>query len=208
MNVIMKTFSLLAILLYLPLNLLAQNDDNVWISNDLFSISYDENLEQPVQVVYEVLCPLSGASRTGLNFWEPEGIKTSDDDDYYNNIWDKGHMAPAAAFDCTPEMLKETFNYANAALQHQNLNRGAWRKLEEVERSIAFFYNDSTRDEHILVQIDVLFDETSETLSSGATVPSGFKKTLFFGAKEYTFIFPNEDTKGKRWQDFYVEQDN
>lgn len=201
MNVLAKFF--IPILFLIPLTSFGQENENVVIANDLYTIVYSQELEQPLHILYEVLCPMSGVSRSGINFWEPDGIKTSDDDDYYNNIWDKGHMVPAAAFDCTEEMLYETFSYANSALQHQNLNRGAWRELEEAERILAYFSSSPVN-----VEIDVIFEDTSEKLDSGATVPSAFRKTLIVGNSTFIFLFPNEDTKGKRWQDFSVEQSN
>ena len=53
-------------------------------------------------------------------------------DDYVNNVWDKGHLAPAAAFNCDRETIKKTFSYLNCALQHEGLNRGPWKELERL----------------------------------------------------------------------------
>jgi endonuclease G len=61
-------------------------------------------------------------------------VKTSDGKDYEGNVWDKGHCAPAADFNCTRETLWQTFSYLNCILQHEKLNRGAWRLLEVRER--------------------------------------------------------------------------
>ena len=134
-----------------------------------------------------------------MDFWKPEGILTSDNDDYYSNVWDKGHMAPAAAFNCTKEMLQLTFNFANSALQHESLNRGVWNHLEGFERNLANFYQ-------VDVRIEVIFDETPQKVSGGASIPKGFKKILKFDEREIVFEFPNEDTSGTHWTDYLVSK--
>ena len=166
--------------------------------DDLYSGIYSEVLEQPLEVRYTVKCPAGTASRTGMDFFTDPNIHTSDDDDYSNNVWDKGHLAPAAAFSCDKETLKKTFSYLNSALQHQGLNRGQWNQLESFERDLANFYT-------VHVTIKVLFEGNVQKLESGATVPSGFIKVLEFGGKKVTFKFPNVDTKGTDWINYLVD---
>lgn len=161
----------------------------------LFQGVYSEVYEQPLEVTYTVPCPNGQASRTGMDFYIDDNIRTSDDDDYYANVWDKGHMAPAAAFSCDKETLRKTFTYLNSALQHQGLNRGQWNQLESFERDLANFFT-------VKVKIEVLFEGNLKVLSAGATVPSGFRKTLEFADKIVTFEFPNADTKGTDWIDY------
>ncbi len=171
------------------------------VETDLFTIGYSEQLQQPVWAEYVVKCPNGTASRSGMDFYEDKEIFTSDDDDYKGNVWDKGHMAPAAAFSCTREMLRETFTFLNSALQHQSLNRGVWNRLEAFERDLANFYE-------VSVYIAVIFDEDSEVLTTGATVPSGFRKTIYFDDNTVVFEFPNEQISGKRWIDFKLDNFN
>jgi DNA/RNA endonuclease G (NUC1) len=163
----------------------------------LFKGVYSESLEQPLEVTYTVKCPNGKASRNGMDFYTDDNIHTSDDDDYSNNVWDKGHLAPAAAFSCDKETLRKTFTYLNSALQHQGLNRGQWNQLESFERDLANFFT-------VEVKIEVLFEGNLTVLSSGATVPSGFKKTIKFSDKTVVFEFPNTDTKGTNWIDYKV----
>ena len=168
------------------------------VENSIFTVDYDESLEQPIKLSYTVQCPTGGADRHGLNFWKVEGYHTSDNDDYADNVWDKGHLAPAAAFNCTRDMVKATFSYLNCALQHQSLNRGPWKELEAVERNLAMFYT-------VDVEIEVIFDETCEVLPTGATVPKAFIKTITFDGKSYQYYFPNRDPKGADWYTFGTE---
>ena len=172
--------------------------NEVTIENEIFKINYSEVLENPLWVEYQVLCPKPGVSRGGMDFYEVDGIHTSDDDDYYKNPWDKGHMAPAAAFNCTKEMLLLTFSYVNSAVQHESLNRGVWNKLEEFERNLANFYE-------VRVRIDVIFGDNPKRLPSNAAIPTHFKKTIMFDGREEVFIFPNEDTSGTDWTDYHIE---
>ena len=142
------------------------------IDNGVYEVTYDEALESPVHVSYKVLCPRKGpVSRKGMGFYKHPTIRTADNKDYYKNVWDKGHMAPAAAFDCTYDMLYSTFSYLNSALQHQSLNRGQWKDLEAYERRLAT-YGD------VYVKIDVVFDSPANRVPAGAAIPSGFYKTI------------------------------
>ena len=130
----------LTFLSFLLLNVLF-SQPNIGIDTDIFSVRYSSQLEQPLFISYTVLCPNGDASRSGLDFRLYEGVHTSDNDDYKNNEWDKGHLAPAAAFNCDRDMLKQTFTYINCSLQHEGLNRGPWKELEEFERNLAKVYD-------------------------------------------------------------------
>jgi endonuclease G len=163
------------------------------IKTDIFEVMYSEQLEQPLWVRYRVQCPMGEQSRSGLDFYGVDSIHTSDVEDYKNNEWDRGHLAPAAAFNCDRETLKKTFTYLNCALQHEGLNRGPWRELEEFERGLAKIFDT------VMVEIIVTFDEDCDTVAGGATIPSGFVKKIMFDNKEYVFYFPNKDVSGQDW---------
>ena len=196
----MKQLLVTFILLALGTTIAGQDKrESVIIQTEIFKVEYNEVLEQPMWVEYTVQCPNGDASRKGLDFWEPKGVHTSDDDDYSNNIWDKGHLAPAAAFNCSKEMLKKTFSYLNSALQHESLNRGIWNRLEGFERNLANFYE-------VEVRIDVLFEGHCEVLPSGATIPSGFRKTIMWDCRKEVFLFPNSNTKGTDWKDYHITE--
>jgi DNA/RNA endonuclease G (NUC1) len=165
------------------------------VETEIFSVVYDEGLEQPIKLSYRVQCPLGDASRSGLDFRKYDGVHTSDNNDYSNNVYDKGHLAPAAAFNCDREMVRSTFSYLNCALQHEGLNRGPWKELERFERDLAKLYT-------VDVIIEVIFSGDVQKVPGGATIPTGFEKTIYFDGKEYTFYFPNEDVAGQDWFNF------
>jgi endonuclease G len=175
----------------------SQLRDSVLVETPIFTVMYSETKEQPLWAEYVILCPAGGVDRHGLNFWKPDDVHTSDDNDYRNTVWDKGHLAPAAAFNCDREMLRSTFTYVNSVLQHQGLNRGAWARLELFERALANFHT-------VKVRIDVLFEEMV-VQSNGATLPTGFRKVIWYDGNRIEFVFPNEDTTGRDFVEFLVK---
>jgi endonuclease G len=169
--------------------------DNVTIKTNMFTIVYSEVLEQPKKVEYTVSCTESKFSREGLDFFTCDSIKTSDNADYANNEYDKGHMAPAADFACDKDKLKNTFTYLNCALQQENLNRGVWRFLETYERNLA-------KVGTVKVIIELHYSKTSKVLPSGATIPDGFTKTIVTGNKTEKYYFPNIKPTKKSYADY------
>lgn len=168
---------------------LSQKRDSVLIKKDIYTIMYSETFEQPLNVKYTVSCSDGNISRSGMNFYREPGIHTSDDDDYEKNVWDKGHCAPAADFNCDPQLLHSTFSYVNCALQHERLNRGPWRLLELHERELA-------RSSSVSVEIMIVFSKNSVRLPTGAVVPDGFWKRIYVNGKlEECYYFNNEIPK-------------
>ena len=167
---------LLTLLLTFPLFVFAQKTlrDSIYVKTNMFEIVYSEKLQQPKFIRYTVQCPNGTASRAGMDFYTEKGVHTSDGKDYIHNVYDKGHMAPAADFNCSKEMLYKTFSYINCALQNQDLNRVAWRLLEVKERELA-------KEGTVSVYIKV--DFSKEKLPTGATVPSGFYKEINVNGK-------------------------
>jgi endonuclease G len=174
---------LILLLLITPVTLLAQLRDSVYIKTSIYETVYSEVLEQPKWVRYTVLCPDGKASRKGMDFYTESSVITSSNPDYVNNEWDKGHMAPAADFNCTTEMLKQTFSFVNCALQNESLNRGAWRLLEAYERELA-------KTNQVLVYIKLDFGKN--VLPTGANVPTGFYKEIKTPKDRLCFYFKNE----------------
>lgn len=175
------------------------------IKTDIYTVIYNEEYQQPLIVEYTIFCkPESRVyDRKGISFKAYPGIDGSSNSDYTNNVYDKGHMAPANTFACSEEWLKETFSYANCALQHQGLNRGAWATLEGFERNLAGIYDD------IQVRIDIFFSNEWTTNSDPARIPSSFVKSITWteDGKERTisFDFPNEDTTGRSFWEFQIK---
>jgi len=180
----------------------SQLRDSVLVETPIFRVMYSETKEQPLWVEYRVRVIEKGADRKGMNFYTEKDYHTSDNNDYVRNEWDKGHMAPAAHFSDTEQNLRQTFTYLNSALQHQNLNRGEWRLLEEKEREWAELFGG------LSVRIEVIFDDKPNVLPSGAEVPDGFVKRIKFNrtSEVKCFYFPNESPT-KKWNEFEINCD-
>lgn len=152
-----------------------------------YSLVYSEIYQQPLELSYSVRCTAGKELRHGLDFYRVDSIVTSDHADYEKNIWDKGHLAPAATFSCSKQSLVRTFSYLNCALQHQDLNRGVWRILEAKERQLVAEFHQVD----VLIKLD--FSGSPEKLSTGATVPTGFWKILTIDKQEkITYYFQNQ----------------
>lgn len=171
------------------------------VENEVFRVSYNEVFEQPNWLEYVVKDRPKNVDRAGMDFYKESGIHTSDDRDYYNNVWDKGHMAPAATFSDTYDNLYTTFSFLNCALQYDDLNRVEWAQLESKEREWA------KRLGNLKVRIEVLFDEQHEILPTGAHIPTAFTKRIEFpGDSIVCFYFVNDEPKLK-WEESMVDCD-
>ena len=95
--------SILAILAIVFINPLL--GETLHVDKGIYHVVYDTTLEQPLRVSYKVTNRPKNADRKGMNFKKEPNIHTSDDKDYVNNVWDKGHMAPAAHFSDSEEIL-------------------------------------------------------------------------------------------------------
>ena len=177
----------LLFLLLFPLFVFGQKTlrDSIYIKTNMFEIVYSEKLQQPKFIRYTVQCPNGTANRKGMDFYTCDSILTSDNKDYENNPYDKGHLAPAADFNCDRDMLFKTFTYLNCSLQQENLNRTTWRLLEARERELA-------KTQKVTVEIRCVFTPKSVVLPTGATIPDGYYKTIKYGKTVEKYYFKNE----------------
>jgi DNA/RNA endonuclease G (NUC1) len=178
---------ILALLLIITLSIGVNAQDTVRVKNQVFEILYSQKLEQPVWIKYKSTNRPTNVNRGSMDFYKEPNIKTSDEDDYRSNVYDKGHGAPAATFSDNEVNLRQTFSYLNSILQNQYLNRGEWRLLEEQIRK----WDDA---ESITVVIDLLFGNPVKRVETNAAIPSVLKKHIYFEKQKKwrCFSFPNE----------------
>ena len=160
--------------------------DEVIIENGVFKVWYSEVKEQPKKLVYTSTNRIKNVDRGSMNFYTEGEVLTSNNADYYRNVWDKGHLAPAATYSDSMENLKQTFSFLNCALQDQYLNRGEWRLLEEQERK----WDD---EGNLTITVELVWDEGFEILPTGGHIPTDMIKHIKFD-KDNTwrcFEFPN-----------------
>lgn len=186
-----KLFFLLITILF---SLNSYSQDTIRVKNNVFEVLYSQKLEQPLWIKYRSTNRPTNVNRGSMDFYKEPNIKTSDADDYFKNIFDKGHGAPAATFSDNMENLKQTFSYLNSIMQDQYLNRGEWRLLEEQER----IWDDG---EPLTVIIKTFFDDPVKRVPTNAAIPSHIQKHIFFekSDKWRCFVFLNEKPKFK-WE--------
>lgn len=170
----------------------------VIIENPVFKVWYSEIKEQPLKLIYTSTNRVKNVDRGSMNFYTEKDVHTSDNKDYYRNVWDKGHLAPAATYSDSYENLRQTFSYLNCALQNQYLNRGEWRLLEEQER----VWDD---EQNLTITVELVWDEGFEILPTGGHIPTDMIKHIYFeeDGEWKCFEFENEKpTKG--WEEHEV----
>jgi endonuclease G len=170
----------------------AFSQENVLVKNQVFEVLYSQKLESPLWLKYRSTNRPTNVNRGSMDFYTEKNIRTSDAEDYAKNIYDKGHLAPAASFSDNMENLKQTFSYLNCMLQDQHMNRGEWRLLEEQERK----WDDS---ENLTIIIKVFFDDVPKRLPTNAAIPSHMQKHIYFEKQKKwkCFVFLNQKPKFK-----------
>ena len=168
------------------------SQDTIRVKNQVFEVLYSQKLESPLWLKYRSTNRPTNVNRGSLDFYTEKNIHTSDANDYLKNIYDKGHLAPAASFSDNMDNLKQTFTYLNCMLQDQYMNRGEWRLLEEQERK----WDDI---EPLTIIIKVFFDNPVKRLPTNAAIPSHMQKRIYFEKQKKwkCYVFLNEKPKFK-----------
>lgn len=95
--------------------------------------------------------------------------------DYSNSGYDRGHMAPAGDMKWDRQAMEESFYLTNVCPQANQLNSGAWNRLEEKCRVWA-----DADSAIIIIAGPVLTDNLTETIGSTTriAVPQRFFKVI------------------------------
>lgn len=163
------------------------------------TVSFNRDTHEPNWVAWELL----GEETSGDSGREP-GFNVDDNvrgcatpADYRNTGFDRGHMAPAGDMKWHPQAMRESFFMTNICPQAQELNRGAWKKLEEKCRQRA------QADSSLIIICGPLFDKTGPSArigGSGVAVPQQFFKVILAPYVEHPwaigFIMPNSYVEG------------
>tara|TARA_B110000467_G_C18220415_1_gene422677 strand:+ start:313 stop:885 length:573 start_codon:yes stop_codon:yes gene_type:complete len=158
---------------------------------------------KPLYGIDEIIYP--NAVKIIREFTRPIGVETSDDDDYTNNMYDKGDLMPINYFD-NEKNENYLWSYLNCSLMHKTLKEGLWRILVDYEQSL---HSDSLYK--VDVEIIANFTNQSKKVNGGATIPNSFTKIItyssdMFNKKEIiqeVYTFPNNNSvEGKKKEDF------
>ncbi|MBQ4063318.1 MAG: DNA/RNA non-specific endonuclease [Bacteroidaceae bacterium] len=142
-----------------------------------YTVSYNSSTKNPNWVGYELTAEeAAGVVGREAGFCCDPMVRGTQacDDDYKNSGWDRGHMAPAADMKWSKQAMEESFYLSNVSPQNKNLNRGVWKKLEELTRDKAELYG------RVVVVTGPIFNgNKQESIGYGhVKIPDAFFKVL------------------------------
>ncbi len=117
---------------------------------------------------------------------------------YAKSGYDRGHMAPSGDFKWDQDVNDSTFVMSNMAPQKPNLNRKAWRYLEDRVRGWA------CHEGELSIVVGPIIEDNLSKLPSGVSVPRRFYKAVLDETpprKAVAFIYSQGDA-----QDVYKER--
>ena len=104
--------------------------------------------------------------------------------DYYNSGYDRGHLAPDAAFDWCEDSLEATYSLANIIPQDREVNEHQWNKVEEHARKEAVL--------HGMIHIInlVIYSKEPKTIGDdNIAVSKGYYKIMYNKEENYQECF-------------------
>ncbi len=170
----------------------SDNCDQI-IDKVYLKICYDYNLKAAKSVVYKLEGDLVDEEniKERPRFYaetlidEPYRVYSYD---YKNSGYDKGHLAPDAAFDWSQESLEATYSLANIVPQDKNVNQHQWVKVEEHARKEA-----KLLEEVNVVNVVVYALNPKRIGKDKIAVAKGFYKVLYNSKKNYKECFYYEN---------------
>lgn len=108
-----------------------------------YTLKYAEQYKNPVWVAYILeQGQIAGSEPRENDFMPDPAVRsgTALSSDYTKSGYDRGHMAPAADFKDSYQVMKETFYMSNISPQQPQFNRGVWLELEKMVRAWAYKY--------------------------------------------------------------------
>ncbi len=166
-----------------------------------FTVSFNQKTHQPNWVAWELL----GTETDGKNARDKSGGFAPDPNvpgcarptDYTRSGYDRGHMAPAGDMKWSESTMNQSFLMTNICPQVGELNRGAWKKLEEKCRQKA------VADSAVIIVCGPYFTPGKKHRTIGETavqVPDGFFKVILSPYSSpptaIGFIMPNRNITG------------
>jgi endonuclease G len=120
--------------------------------------------------------------------------------EYVGSGLDRGHMAPAANFMNSEQMMSESFLLTNMMPQNPGNNRGIWKYTEEMARYYAQKYG------QMYVITGTIFDQNSKTFGNNVYIPSYLYKIIIDAKNQraIAFLFPNVKLDPKTIEQFVV----
>ncbi len=157
----------------------AKISGEIMINHLGYTSSYNSITKIPNWVGYELTKKeVEGTVKRDNRFYAdpdvPLNIQATFDDYRNDNMWDKGHMAPAGDMKWDERAMKESCYFTNICPQNRNLNNGDWKSLEEKCRDWAQKYGSI----HIITG-PIIGSMKNGTLGNGnVVIPDAFFKIV------------------------------
>jgi len=162
-----------------------------------FDICYSCKYKHPLAVTYILKGDLvqKKLSRKHLTFRPDYNLPAkcrSYSKDYSRTGYDRGHLAPNAAFDYNRAIQKQTFLMSNIAPQKPQLNRRLWAKIEKFTRILAIKYGK--------IEVTTGVCGNKGYIKNGVGIPKYWFKIIYIPKlqKSPAFLVPNTNAVGRR----------
>lgn len=165
--------------------------NNQYVCHTGYALNYNNRTRVAHYVVEHVKkTNLNGAAARGNDFREDPTIPVQHRAtlaDYTASGYDRGHMAPAADFTWSAQVMSESFYLSNMMPQHPGNNRGIWKYLEEQTRALAMKYGD------VYVITGTVYDAPVAPVIGKVEVPNKIYKIVIDAksGKTLAHLFPN-----------------
>ena len=176
----------------------AIKDSDIIIQHTGYTLSYNEDHEQPNWVAYLLTADevFSDSAPRNDNFREDPSVPTGSATlaDYKGSGYDRGHLIPAADQKWSAQAMDDSFYLSNMSPQTHAFNAGIWNSLENAVRTMA-----AQNQEICVVTGPVLTDGPYKTIgSSKVSVPNYYYKVIldYYGneKKAIGFIMAQDST--------------
>ena len=162
---------------------------NQIIDNEFIHICYDHKLKAAKSVAYHLDGDLMNSPNIDErpSFYVEKSIDKQyrvSTTDYTNSNYDRGHLAPDAAFDWSDESLNAVYTLANIIPQAPQVNRNMWSQIEKYSRDKAIELGE------IEVINVVKYGKQSKRIGKNKmAVSRGFYKVLYNSDERYEECF-------------------
>ena len=165
--------------------------NNQYVCHTGYALNYNNRTRVAHYVVEHIKkSNLSGPAVRGNDFREDPVVPVqyrATLADYTASGYDRGHMAPAADFTWSAQVMSESFYLSNMMPQNPGNNRGIWKYLEEQTRAIAMKYGD------VYVITGTVYDKTVVPTIGNVSVPNQIYKIVIDAktGRTLAYMFPN-----------------
>lgn len=168
-----------------------------FVKHTFYEIGFNTKYHLPAWTFYSLTkehLVIANLDRKG-SFVKDPGLKVpqAKNADYSASGFDKGHLVPCEDMSFSETAMHETFYYSNCAPQTTELNRGAWKVLEELSRQWGKEYGE------VIVISGPVFESNMKTMGQEKIpVPNLFYKIITRHEdqtyKAIAFLMPNSTT--------------